>query len=585
MQVIKKDFISFLIIPLKLNNHFMNILRIIFLLFICFSCSTSLRNKSLTITNKMYSDSNRSWYQKDLKLDGIPGISLEKWHLENSKKPKGSIVVAVIDTQIDLNHEDLKSQIWINQNEIPNNGIDDDSNGYIDDINGWSFLGTKSGNYIVWKNFEYVRVVRKFGEKFVSKNINQIDTKDLSDFKEYQRALKVFEDERAYYKGWYDGTAYGVEMFPIVKDTLKYFFPREDYTLEQLDSLYLIYKIDDKSDRERRLNGDKDLGALISLMKRRFTLNEKTLEATIEKRDQLDSLLNKNLNLNYNERLFIDGNNEKLEKGYGNNKVFAQIKGIRPFHNHSTEVSGIIGAKRGNKIGIDGFSNSIKIMPLNISASGDEYDKDIAMAIYYAVNNGAKVINMSFSKEFSLHKDWVFDALKYAEKNNVLVVHCSGNDNFDMDINPKYPNDNDYVNKTEVCYNFINVGSITNKLDQGFVSDFSNYGSENLDIFAPGSDIYTTFPYTNAYIYDSGTSLAAPMVSGTAALIWLYYPNLSVQEVKKIILESGTSYDIEVLVPGGEGKKMQFKELSKSGKVLNVYNAMKMAKEVSRKKK
>ncbi len=225
-----------------------------------------------------------------------------------------------------------------------------------------------------------------------------------------------------------------------------------------------------------------------------------------------------------------------------------------------------------------------KIMPLNISYSGDEHDKDIAMAIYYAVDNGAKVINMSFGKEFSLHKKWVSDAYKYAESNNVLIVHCAGNDSFNVDENPYYPNDVDYENPHEVVDNFINVGATTAKADSTLVASFSNYGKKNVDLFAPGDKIYTTTA-GNGYAYDSGTSLAAPMVSATAALIWSYYPKLTAKEVKQIILESGTAYDMDVLIPGGEGKKAKFSELSKSGKVLNVYNAMQLAEKVSKKKR
>ena len=185
------------------------------------------------------------------------------------------------------------------------------------------------------------------------------------------------------------------------------------------------------------------------------------------------------------------------------------------------------------------------------------------------VDNGAKVINMSFSKDFSVYKEWVFDAIKYAEDHNVLLVHCAGNEASDMDLNPKYPNDNDFTNTNEFSRNFINVGSINNKVDSTFVSDFSNYGKINVDLFAPGEQIYVAMP-NNKYDFDSGTSLAAPMVSGTSALIWLHYPKLSVQELKQIILESSTSYDIDVLVPGEHGKRLPCKELSKSGKVLNL---------------
>lgn len=251
---------------------------------------------------------------------------------------------------------------------------------------------------------------------------------------------------------------------------------------------------------------------------------------------------------------------------------------------HNTEVSGVIAGLRADNTGIYGFSDRIKIMPLAISASGDEHDKDIAMAIYYAVDNGAKIINMSIGKEFSLHKEWVFEALKYAEKNNVLVSHSAGNDSFDIDINPYYPSDNDYTGEPEVVNNFICVGSISRKADDYFVSYFSNFGKQHVDIFAPGDDIYTIRP-ENTFITDGGTSLAAPMVSGTAALLWLYYPSLTVRQIKEIILTTGTTYEIEVKLPDNPETKTAFSNLSKSGSVVNVYKAMQKAKEIVAKKK
>jgi subtilisin family serine protease len=288
--------------------------------------------------------------------------------------------------------------------------------------------------------------------------------------------------------------------------------------------------------------------------------------------------------LSYNERLLIGDNPTILEIGYGNNNVSNTIKGVRTIQDHNTMVSGIIAANRTNEKGIKGILQNVKIMPLNISPSGDEHDKDITMAIRYAVDNGAKVINMSFGKEFSMHEDWVLEAFKYAEEHNVLLVRSAGNESLNVDKNESFPRDIPLGGLKEICGNFITIGSSTHKLDSTFVSDYSNYGKNNVDLFAPGDKIYTTSA-SNSYKSDSGTSLAAPMVSGTAALIWSYYPNLTVTEVKQIILESGTAYDIEVLVPGGEGKKVKFSELSKSGKVLNVYDAMELAKKVSKKKR
>ncbi|KUJ60377.1 hypothetical protein AR687_18210 [Flavobacteriaceae bacterium CRH] len=560
---------------------------ILFLLFLI-SCKptkdSSISYIKLNPKDELKSSELQTWYQKDYMEDTIPGISLEKWYALNKKKPKNNnIIIAVIDTQIDLKHEDLQGKIWTNDTEIPNNGIDDDDNGYIDDINGWSFTGTKSGGYVVWSNYEYVRIVRDWEPLFKNKTETQINTQDLFKYKEYQRAERKLEEKNKYYRNWFKSLNYKAVLYPITKDTLKHFFPKEDYTFKQLDSMYKKYKINDKTFKQRRDSDDRDLGALIGCMISGLEMNQNTLKDIQDMQTQLDSVVNKNLNIEYNERLLIGDNPAILEKGYGNNNVSNNKAGHRLFQDHCTKMAGVIGANRKNNIGIKGIVQDVKIMPLSISPSGDEHDKDIAMAIRYAVDNGAKIINMSFYKEFSLHKEWVFDAIKYAEKNNVLLVHISGNDGLNIDENPSYPNDNDFENFKEISSNFITVGSVTHKLNSNFVSDFSNYGKQNVDLFAPGDEIYSTAA-GNTYKFDSGTSMAAPMVCGAAALIWLYYPNLKVAKVKQIILDSGTSYNFEVIVPGTKDKKVPFSELSKSGKVLNIYNAMKLAEKVSKNK-
>lgn len=564
---------------------FYNIILFILLLGSCKSIKeTNIPVAKLTLKKELSPLQLQTWYQKDYLVDGIPGISLDKWYVLNNKKPKSkSIIVAVIDTQVDIDHEDLQGQFWTNDKEIPNNGIDDDFNGYIDDISGWNFVGTKSGGYVVWGNYEYVRIVREWGPLFKDKTESQIDIQDLHKYKEYDRALKKLEEKNKYYKNWLKSLNHSAKIYPLVKDTLKYFFPKEDYTYKQLDSMYKKHKINDKRYPKRRDDNDEDLGALISYMMVNLEVNEKTLEEIQDKQSQLDSIVNKKLNVAYNDRLLIGDNPNILEKGYGNNNVSNNKEGHRPVKNHGTKMVGVIAANRENTIGVKGIIQDVKIMPLAISSSGDEHDKDIAMAIQYAVDNGAKVINMSFGKEFSLHKEWVFDAMKYAEEHDALLIHGTGNDGFDIDKNPFYPNDNDFESFKEVCSNFINVGSITHKLDSTFVSDFSNYGKQNVDLFAPGDEIYSTSA-GDKYVSDSGTSFAAPMVSGTAALIRQYYPNLTAQEVKQIIMDSGTAYNIEVIVPGTKDKKVQFSELSKSGKVLNVYEAMQLAEKVSKKK-
>lgn len=525
----------------------------------------------------------KDWYKKDFNQDKVLGISLNKYHNLNKGKTTKTkkVIVAVLDTQIELNHEDLKPVIWVNKKEIPNNGIDDDKNGYIDDVNGWDFLGTKKGGYMVYENYEYVRIIREQGGKFQNVKRENVKGDDLGNYDEYQRAYKLYETKDKFYKNWRKSLVFDMSVYQKVTDTLKHFFPKEDYDLNKLDSLYKKYKINDKTYKQRRDSNDQDLGALIDYRMVSLEVQQYTLEDIKGQKAQLDSVIERNLNIDFEERKAIGDNPNQLETGYGNNKIGANIPGIQLINEHSTKVSGIIAACGKNKIGISGFSNDIVIMPLHVSASGDEHDKDVATAIRYAVDNGAKVINMSFGKEFSLHKDWIKEAFNYAQSHNVLLVHAVGNDGVNIDVSPFYPNDYNYDNKEEVSGNFINVGSINSKYGEKIVSFFSNYGKRNVDLFAPGEDIYTTSP-ENKYDFDSGTSLAAPMVSGTAALIWSYYPNLTVQQVKQIILESGTEIDFDVIEPRSINKKVKFSELSKTGRVLNVFNAMQLAEKKSK---
>ncbi|TDP02473.1 S8 family peptidase [Flavobacterium sp. 245] len=551
---------------------------------ICFAFIILIGCKSSKETiNLKTGDLKQTWYQKDYEINKIPGISLDKWFGQNKNKTKKTIIVAVIDTQIDKNHEDLKDKIWINSKEIPNNNLDDDQNGYIDDIQGWNFTA-KNDSYVVWGNFEYVRIVREFRDKFENNDNLQLSKNDATSYKEYLRAKKKLAEEKKYYENRLKSQKYSTVVFPIAKDSLRHYFPEENYTYEQLDSLYKIHKVNDKTFRQRREDNDKDLGAMIDFMMHRYDLDEKTLADVVEMETQIDSIVNKNLNVNFDERKFIGDHPDILEKGYGSKYISISKKGHRSFQDHNTKVSGIIGAERNNDVGMKGIAENIKIMSLTISYSGDEHDKDIAMAVYYAVDNGAKVINMSFTKEFSLRQDWISEAFRYAEKHNVLIVHAAGNEGLNIDENPVYPSDNSYDGTEDISNNFINVGSISSRLDSTFVSRFSNYGKKNVDLFAPGEEIYTTAS-GNTYKFDSGTSLAAPMVSGTAALIWSYYPELTVGQVKQIILDSGTIYNLEVIIPGTKDKKKLFSELSKSGKVLNVYNAMNLAKKVNRERK
>jgi cell wall-associated protease len=544
------------------------------LILIIVSCKTKKLNHSdhaIIVNDSLF------WHYKDFSIDSIPGISLDKWYSENEDKKtkQKQIIVAVVDTHLDVYHEDLKNQIWVNKKEIPNNNIDDDKNGYVDDVNGWNFIGNIDGTVDNWTNFDYVRIIRKYS-KFEGLEEKNINVDDIDNYNNYKQAKQYHTKQVRYYTNWLKSINHLLSVYIETQDTLKNIFGNDTYNLKQLDSLYNLKKINDKDYIERRNSNDKDLGALIDyqIIMRSSNYNFETLKKS---QRNFENRLEKNLNLEFKDREKIKDDS----KFYGTNKVYNDSLYSINALAHNTKVSSVIASEIGNKKGINGFHKNIKIMPIVTSTSGDEHDRDIANAIYYAVNNGAKVINMSFGKEFSLNQNIVNDAMRYAEKNNVIIIHACGNSNANLDLIKGYPVD--VVNDVEIVNNFISVASSNQNLNINLVSSFSNYGKKNVDIFAPGNDIYCATS-KNKYEVDGGTSLAAPMVSGTAALIWLYYPKLNVKQVKEIILESSTKYDIEVLVPGTTDKKVKFSELSKSGGVLNVYNAMELAKRLSQQK-
>jgi subtilisin family serine protease len=272
------------------------------------------------------------------------------------------------------------------------------------------------------------------------------------------------------------------------------------------------------------------------------------------------------LNPDYNPRTIVGDNYEDAsERYYGNNEVEG------PDAMHGTHVGGMVGAVRNNGIGIDGVCENVKIMAIRAVPDGDERDKDVANAILYAVNNGAKVINMSFGKQYVYNKKVVDDAIKYAMSKDVLLVHGAGNDALNCDEAIVYPNDQMLDNT--LVNNFLNVGA--NDIS-GNTASFSNYGKNNVDVFAPGVRIYSTM-IDYKYEYLDGTSMASPAACGVAALIRSYYPELSAAQVKEIIIASAYKPKMKVSLPGSEKKKTTYKKLCKSGGMVNALNAVKMA--------
>lgn len=520
-------------------------------------------------SKELSADNIKFWYLKDIHKDSLPGISLEIAEQELLKNKKGSeTIIAIIDTPLDIEHEYIKSSIWVNKDEIPNNNIDDDNNGYIDDVHGWNFQGNVSGENISFMSMEYTRIIKRFDSIFKNKNAEDINLGDRENFKLYTTAKKYYDERLAKSKKTAQQYTIMHTVYHQAKNQLMPYL-NDDLSKSKLDSLKKVYP------------NNEDIQNAIT--------NVKTFTTYATEQDiNLGYLIYSNhlevlLNLNYDERKKIGDNpNEINDKFYGNNNVNHSLDVLT----HGTRiVAPIINPKQQND-SVRGISSYNKIMPISISGYGDEHDKDIALAIRYAVDNGAKVVNISFGKRLSLNKQFVFDAFKYAEKNNVLIVSSAGNNSMNLnDVNDYYPNDN-IDNGNEVSKNFLLVGSTTFKANDSLTSNFSNYGNNDVDIFAPGDMIRTTIP-NNKYLYEKGTSMSSAITSGMAGLIFSYYPNLTAAEVKQIIMESGVSYDIMVYKPSTSKEKelVPFSSLSKSGKIVNAYNALLMAEKVSKKKK
>lgn len=494
-------------------------------------------------------DELKTWPHRDLLTTGYPGISLAEAYKALKGRKAQTVIVGVVDSGVDINHEDLKSIIWTNPKEIPNNGIDDDKNGYVDDVHGWNFLGE-----INQDNLEYVRILKKG------------DTSDP----DYKRAEEKYDKE-------FKDANEKIELYSQIKERIaqsdaliQKHLGKKEYTEEDLD------KIDASS--LQLLGAVRGMKYLLS----NGVSVKETLEELSEGIKHYEDRLKYGLNKEFNPRKVLNDNPDDInDKIYGNNNVIGPTaEGAL----HGTHVAGIIAAVRHNNIGIDGVADHVRIMPVRTVPDGDEYDKDVALALRYAIDNGAKVINTSFGKEFSPHKEWVYDALKYAAEKDVLIVNAAGNDTKNVDVQLTFPDDN--INGKEFTDTMITIGALNYEYNENLVASFSNYGKNNVDLFSPGVQIYATVP-ENKYKFLDGTSMAAPEVAGVAALIRAYFPKLKAREVKQILMESGLTPTVkEVLVGGrgeeGEAKRMLFSELSKSGKIVNAYNAIILAAQRSK---
>lgn len=493
------------------------------------------KNKTLTETEL------KRWNHFDIIKDTVPGMSVDRAYAELIKDKKGEkVIVGIVDSGVDIEHEDLNSVVWTNQDEVPGNGIDDDNNGYVDDIHGWNFLGD-----ITKENYEYERIIK---DSSLVDEATYLEAKKV-----YNKKLLKAQSEKRYLDELLSQTLNADKV--VAKELAK-----DVYTVDELKAIESNDTLVQKSK---------------SMMLRMFSFGMSVTELKTQiKKDirEKDSIVNNN-QLKFDFRKILGDNpNDISDTKYGNNNVIGPDKKEAL---HGTHVSGIVAQVRNNSIGGDGIANNVEIMAVRAVPDGDEYDKDIALAIRYAVDNGAKVINGSFGKAFSPQKQWVFDAIKYAEEKDVLIVHAAGNDAKNIDYFDNFPNDSE-DKIYEISNNLITVGALNFEYGKNVVARFSNIGKINVDVFAPGVKIYASTP-ENKYRSLQGTSMAAPNVAGVAALIRSYYPILTASQVKHILMYSGVEIKMDVVVGGNPKDIRPFDELSRTGRIVNAYNALLMA--------
>jgi cell wall-associated protease len=496
----------------------------------------------------------KDWFHKDIKADNLRGISTEKAYELLSGKPSKKVIVAVIDSGIDTEHEDLSSVIWKNSKEIPNNKIDDDKNGYVDDIHGWNFIGGADGSHVDKDTYEVTREFKRLDQQY--SNLDLIDTRGINreEYQYYSKVREQYFDKLDEVNAQFDQIKQLHDSYMNAEATVMEKLGVKQLNIEGLEAL----SFDDADTERARM--------FLVLIKQ----NNISKEQLIEAYEYLDASIKFGYNTDFDPRHIVGDNYLDFDnRKYGNNDVAG------PDPKHGTHVAGIIGANRDNEIGIKGIANNVEIMVIRAVPNGDERDKDVANAIRYAVDNGAKIINMSFGKPLSPQKFLVDEAIKYAEKKGVLLIHAAGNEAISIDSAENYPT-RAYSHRKNLAKNWIEVGASSWGGPENFVGSFSNFGKIWVDVFAPGVDIYSTTP-NNTYEFQNGTSMAAPMVSGLAALLLSHYPSMKSKDLKKIILDSSVSYKgTKVVVPGGE-EMIDFSNLSNTGGIINAYEAVKMA--------
>ncbi|MGH7461670.1 MAG: S8 family peptidase, partial [Longimicrobiales bacterium] len=467
--------------------------------------------------------------------------------LLTGKQPKRTVVVAVIDGGVDTAHADIKPNLWINPKETAGNNRDDDGNGMVDDVYGWNFIGGRDGKNVNHDTFEVTRLYALCQKKAPAAATLPCDS-----------IARSYQEKKTEVEGILRQIATIGPALDNATRLLQQALGSDSLTLEKVRA----YR-----------PASAPLQQAKSIYEQ-LVSNGITQQEVKEAQEALEPQLKYALDPNFDPRPIVGDNYADVsERRYGNRDVTG------PDAKHGTHVAGIIGAAR-NGTGIDGVAPAVRLMALRAVPDGDERDKDIANAVRYAVDNGAQVINMSFGKAWSPEKPAVDAAMQYADSKGVLLVHAAGNDGEDLTRSPSYPTP--LLKAGTRVGNWITVGASSWKGGESLAASFSNYGRGEVDVFAPGEDILSTVPGGGTE-RESGTSMAAPVVSGLAALIMAYYPELTAADVKSVILESATPFTGRMVVlPGSENEeKVAFERLSTTGGIVNAFNALRRAEQMA----
>lgn len=522
-----------------------------------------LFSASVCLLSMAASAQETQWYLRD-KTDKTAGISVERTYREllSGRKPT-PVIVAVIDGGIDTTHEDLRRILWTNPREIAGNGQDDDKNGYVDDVHGWNFIGGKDGRNVSYETAEVTRLYVQLKPNYEGKSDADRKAMKPEQQKEYDLYVKTkaeVEKNQVQYKAQYQGISQAYTQYSSAFNMLK-----KALNVTRLDTATLQNAADTLKDVTLK----RPTLAILQLLRQQGAADTDVVMGEIEKaNEQLKSRAEYNYNPDFDGRSVVGDNPTDVnQRDYGN----ADVAGSRP--DHGTHVAGIIGADRTNNLGVLGISDAVRIMGVRAVPDGDERDKDVANAIRYAVDNGAQIINMSFGKDYSPQRKTVEDAERYALSKGVLMIHAAGNDGKDIDTAANYPSPR-FIDGSAIP-NVITVGASAEPNTADLVASFSNYGKQNVDVFAPGKDIYSTVPGSK-YENNSGTSMASPVVAGVAAVLKSYFPRLTYADIKRIIMQSATPYTTKVTKPESTDA-VAFATLSKTGGIVNLYDAVKMA--------